>query len=101
MLLPACQVGTVKVPHLMEIETFATVHQMVSTVQGVRREDKSAVDCIRAAFPGGSMTGAPKKRSMEILDRYTVLLWKAVQALHNVRIFSHGSDSRAVPDRLL
>ena len=63
------QVGSVKVPGLMEIESFATVHQMVSTVQGIRRKDKSAVDCIRAAFPGGSMTGAPKKRSMQIIDR--------------------------------
>jgi para-aminobenzoate synthetase len=63
-----CQVGTVHVPHLMQIETYETVHQLVSTVRGLLRDDVQPPDCIRACFPGGSMTGAPKKRTMEIID---------------------------------
>jgi para-aminobenzoate synthetase len=63
-----CDVGTVHVPHLMEVESFETVHQLVSTVAGHVREDLGAADGIRACFPGGSMTGAPKKRTMEIID---------------------------------
>ncbi len=63
-----CEVGTVHVPSLMHIETYETVHQLVSTVRGLLREDLEPPDCIRACFPGGSMTGAPKKRTMEIID---------------------------------
>ena len=63
-----CDVGTVHVPHLMAIESYETVHQLVSTIRGQLREGVEPPDGIRACFPGGSMTGAPKKRTMEIID---------------------------------
>lgn len=60
--------GSVRVPHLFEIESFPAVHHLVSTVTATLSPKYSACDLLRAAFPGGSITGAPKIRAMEIIE---------------------------------
>jgi para-aminobenzoate synthetase len=59
--------GTVDVPVLMEVESYASVHQLVSTVRGRLRDGVSSIGALRALFPAGSMTGAPKLRTMEVI----------------------------------
>lgn len=63
-----CRFGSVGVPQLMTVETYPYTHQLVSTVKGQLREGLDAVDLLRASFPGGSMTGAPKVEAMKIID---------------------------------
>ncbi|CAI5728141.1 unnamed protein product [Peronospora destructor] len=61
------RIGSVHVPRLMGVETYATVHQLVTTIRAQRNEDADVVDVLRATFPGGSMTGAPRRRTMHII----------------------------------
>jgi para-aminobenzoate synthetase len=62
-----CEPGSVEVPVLMDVESYESVHQLVSTVRGRLRDEVSTVGALRALFPAGSMTGAPKLRTMEVI----------------------------------
>lgn len=63
-----CRPGTIRVPELFTVEKYPNVHQLVSSVTGRLRPEHDAVDLLEACFPGGSVTGAPKIRAMEIID---------------------------------
>ena len=63
-----CEFGSVEVSEMLQLESLAQVHHLVSTVTGTLRPNIDAIDAIAACFPGGSITGAPKKRAMEIIQ---------------------------------
>ncbi|MEJ7737610.1 MAG: anthranilate synthase component I family protein [Chitinophagaceae bacterium] len=69
-LSKVCEEGTVKVTELFGIYSFPQVHQMISTISGTIQKDLDWIDIIKATFPMGSMTGAPKKRVMELIEQY-------------------------------
>lgn len=69
-LSKVCKEGTVQADDLFGIQTYPQVHQMVSTISGVLREDVSFMDILLANFPMGSMTGAPKKRVLQLIEQY-------------------------------
>ncbi len=62
-----CEPGSIRVDNLFSVESYPTVHHLVSTISGELLADRSAVDLLRDSFPGGSITGAPKRRAMEII----------------------------------
>lgn len=67
-LSKVCKPDSVKVTELFKLEKYSTVFHLVSTVTGILKDEYTAVDCLKACFPGGSITGAPKIRAMEIIE---------------------------------
>jgi para-aminobenzoate synthetase component 1 len=67
-LSKTCVLGSVKVDKLFQLQSFANVHHLVSIIVGKLKPDKTSIDVLRACFPGGSITGAPKLRAMQIID---------------------------------
>lgn len=64
----SCETGSVKADKLFQLQSFANVHHLVSIVTGKLQKDKTAIDLLRGCFPGGSITGAPKLRAMQIIE---------------------------------
>lgn len=86
----ACVPGSVAVPDLFKIETYPNVHHLVSTVIGEKPDSISALDVFKRAFPGGSITGAPKIRAMEIIEE----LEPTRRSIYCGSIFYAGFDGR-------
>lgn len=72
-LSKVCKHHSVKVTELFKLETYATVFHLVSTVEGELKDEVSAIKCIKECFPGGSITGTPKIRAMEIIEELEAL----------------------------
>ncbi|UZE97827.1 aminodeoxychorismate synthase component I [Alkalimarinus alittae] len=85
-----CIPGSVKVPDLFKIETYPNVHHLVSTITGQKPESTSALEVFKQAFPGGSITGAPKIRAMEIIEE----LEPTRRSIYCGSIFYAGFDGR-------
>ena len=83
-----CEPGSIKVPELFKIETYAMVHHLVSTVTGKLSKNQDSLSLLEACFPGGSITGAPKNRAMEIIDE----LENKSRDLYCGTIFQLGHD---------
>src|SRR5690606_8031871 len=64
----SCRIGSVRVPELFSLESYPNVHHLVSSVTGELADGLDALDLLAGAFPGGSITGAPKIRAMQIID---------------------------------
>ena len=63
-----CEIGSVKVKKLFELQSFSNVHHLVSTIEGKLKPEYNGADLLHACFPGGSITGAPKLRAMQIIE---------------------------------
>jgi para-aminobenzoate synthetase component I len=87
-----CEYGSVQVTKLCELQTFAQVHHLVSTVEGRLRPEVTPVQAVRACYPGGSITGAPKKRAREIIAE----LEPVPRGLYTGAVGFFGRDGRAV-----
>ncbi len=87
-----CDYGSVQVTGLCELETFAQVHHLVSTVEGRLRTGVTSVQAVRACYPGGSITGAPKKRAREIIAE----LEPSPRGLYTGALGFFGADGSAV-----
>jgi len=85
-----CRPGSIEVPALFALESFASVHHLVSTVTGRLQADKDAIDLLRACFPGGSIIGAPKRRAMQIIDE----LEPVSREIYCGSVFRLGFDGR-------
>ena len=90
-LTRVCEPDSIAVPNLFDVESYASVHQLVSTIQGRLSPGKTAVDALEACFPGGSMTGAPKLRAIELIGE----LEAGPRGIYSGVIGWQGSDGSA------